>query len=377
MAENESIAEVAERVGRDLLSFFKWKPCREEAMNKDYVCTNEEHLAQEVGHSKTHPCDASFHYKDPYTGEYIFFYVDFKSFAETTLVPSKIKPEIKKLAECISCAAHNEDWKLAHDEHTGCADIRGLLFLLNHDGLYKGNIIEKIFALDDGTENKSRKLIPDANIVEQSGSKLKKQKTEYSIKIDDLEIEEGQQIHIFTPQDVRFMQKIKDDFTMLSGGQDAAFNYDDKNQFFVPNMRNHKLSHADSETFPATIESICGGVVIIIVDRKPNNRRGTEQPSRLCIVYYQGVCDEPDEFLYIFDKLAHFQMLKKDVEIKIQLTGEQVNKSYRSYFSKAQEQYKEVWSANEVFTSGIIISCNKVEVSCKSFFDRPIVGREF
>lgn len=135
--ETSAIQRVAGKISEDIFSVFKWNSAAREDMNWD--CCQEAHS------KKTHPSDVVFYYIDPYEEEMVYLNTDLKSYAEGTIGKKIVEGALTSLALATECANVSEEWRMkyVHEESLGY-NVRGLLFLYNHDNLYDKDFYENI-----------------------------------------------------------------------------------------------------------------------------------------------------------------------------------------------------------------------------------------
>jgi len=161
MAETLNIGELAVDISNDVLSWFKWEvidlydenfSCKktEQHFNKDNdsASSNEETKLSsddsEPAKAKehTHPVDVVFKYTDPYSGRDILFNTDLKSYKSTSIRPGDVREMLQSIAKSIDCASISKEWKARYGYNSTNYEIRGMLFIYNHDGEYHRNFYD-------------------------------------------------------------------------------------------------------------------------------------------------------------------------------------------------------------------------------------------
>ena len=128
--ETGSIAEMAKRVSRDVFKWFKWQLVP--LYDQNFDCLKQEKHAPTKKQEHTHPVDVVFTYNDPYLDHPVLLNSDLKSYSKSSITSPNIRSALRSLALTIDCARVSEEWRARYDK-TGTAEIRGLLFVYNHD----------------------------------------------------------------------------------------------------------------------------------------------------------------------------------------------------------------------------------------------------
>lgn len=293
MAETVNIAEASAKISRDIFNVFKWKVSENYDVNLD--CEIEEHC------KPSHPCDCVFYYIDPYTSKFVFLNTDLKSFAVNSITKGSIEAALKSLSLAIHCANFSESWndKYLIPLDMRDYDIRGFLFVYNHDDMYDKNFSDLL----------SKIQLP--NLV-------KKQK-----------------IHVFSPQVINKLHSIALDFKAVKSDLDI-----EKYTFWYPDMILHKVSHGEEWEQPATIEMLCSPLIII----KYKDRKGEEG----FIIYYNREGDTVEEFVYLIDLLSHYQILKMTKKIELRVVSENRSDNILNNMRNAKISYLQTWGLDEI-----------------------------
>lgn len=328
MVETASTAKIAEDKSKEMLAFFKWKIYPSSLENRDYNCQDTERHFPEGDYDK-HPLDMVYSYIHPYTGSHVYFYTDLKSYTATSISPSKIRETLNSLGKSISCASCNEQWRIDFADPEFLGDIRGLLFLLNHDGDYSSDILSKL------------------NVVAKFDKELHRG-TSSSISVENLHIDACQFVHLIDPTVVVYMQTIREDIKKLRG--ELKFPFGNNNYyFFYPNLEIHR-TQGEEVSFPATIETICGPYLIIgnYLTEYPD----PNEPSKIItftpnfIVYYRLDGSSQDEFLFLIDQLSRFQMFNNKKLINVRQIHLSPDENAEVNFNNALIEYNKIWSVN-------------------------------
>ncbi|WP_293779759.1 hypothetical protein [uncultured Oxalicibacterium sp.] len=297
MAETANIAEIAPLIAKDIFKHFLWQ--KHKKHDENFECSNPEHVSEgKKIPKKTHPGDVVFHYEDPYLGKTIYLHTDLKSYAADTLTHTKIRSAFKSLVMTIECARQSESWRetysvLDSEPH----EVRGLLFMLNHDNAYAKDFYEEI------------------------------QKT----NLTTINIPPGILIHYLGPYDIQRLYSIGNDIMRLKGESELPADY----TFYYPDLVMVRR-HGDGAGQAATIESITGPFLILKHAAAENCKQGF-------VIYYNRNGDSVEEFEYFLDCLSRFQMLEPDQKIRIRLTNGDAAGNLKSVFEKAKKKYVKAW----------------------------------
>ncbi len=258
--------------------------------------------------SHTHPVDVVFKYFDPYINKVVMLNTDLKSYAKSSITTASVAGAIESLAKTIDCARGSGEWQGKYVLDKRPYEIRGLLFIYNHDGEYHNDFL---------------KMIEPVNV-------------------DKIGIQEGQVLHVLDALRIRYLYAVITDMKHLYS--ESEFPIDDYS-FFYPELYLHR-SHGDPDDLPATIELICSPYMII----KHGSTRNTD-PNNLdagsgiegYVVYYNQDGSTEQEFRYLLDSLSRFQILRGKCSIKIRVAHHAPCRDMRSKFDMAKNLYLAAW----------------------------------
>lgn len=394
--ETARIAEIAERLSAQIFSFFRWKSLPYGLMNQNFDCVNKElhvigkekqiqnlraQFEQEVlnaeksgqndeeiktlkeGHdsklkelngkkkediSKQHPVDAVFYYQDPYENDLVFFNCDLKSYQESSITTTSLRSAINSLAESIHCASESEEWNTRYTRDFR-GEVRGLLFLLNHDGQYTKNVREYFY--------------DQKNTVE-----------EQTVHIENLQLMPNQFIHIVDPDTVRYLTTIKKDVgTLTIDGRFPSNNQDW--YFFYPDLKKHRSSMVEES--PATIEMLLGPFLMIKHKNfVPLNTLGESRKEGF-LIYYKCKGESKEEFMFFLDTLSSYQIFKENQRIQVRLINPHYHSKAEEFFNNAINEYIECWNLNP--NSAQILKNIEFEIISNienNFLTKPILYRD-
>lgn len=356
MVETASTAKIAEIESKKMLKFFKWKTYSDTLENTDYLCQDVERHFPDGQYDK-HPLDLVFSYIHPYTGKQIFFYSDLKSYSCPSLTPSKLREALKSLGQSIACARDNEQWRIDFSNPDFSGEVRGLLFLLNYDGDYSQDILQKL--------NVVAKFEPEAHRGGRS-----------TLNVENLHIDPNQFVHIMDPTVVVYMQTIIKDLNGLRGSQ--KFPLGSKNYYFYyPNLELHRTQGEEIE-FPATVEVLCGPYLIIGNFATEQENHDSGEPIKFkpgFIVYYRLDGGSHEEFLFLIDQLSRYQMFNNQKKVNIRQIHLNPDENAEKNFNNALIEYNKTWSVNGLNPiSDGQLTFNQIVNLEKKFLPSPLNG---
>ena len=303
MAETINIAEIAVKISDDIFRWFKWKT--HPLMDENFPCHKGEQHKVATTICSTHPVDVIYSYFDPYLNKTIYLNTDLKSYQKTTITPRKIRTAIKSLSRTIDCANSSPDWKDKYLNKPENYEIRGMLFVYNHDDKY-----DKFFA----------RHFKD-------------------IRLGNLLDKKNQIIHILEPKRLKYLFDVVSDMQHLYANDTfPKHNY----SFFYPELYLHKRN-GDTFKYAASIELLTSPYMIVshedfVVENEIIYNKGY-------IIYYnrEGSCEH--EFMYLFDTLSRFQMLGS--KIRIRVAYDEPHKNIKNNYRKAINSYVAAWGSDE------------------------------
>lgn len=328
--ESSNIADVADKISRDIFEFFRWEKIP--VMDMNFPCEKPDiHFpskqSSKGARERTHPVDVVFRYFDPYLNKHILLNSDLKSYSSSSISTLSIQTAFESLAKTIDCARVSKVWKDRYHLDVSTIEIRGLLFLYNHDNNFHKEI-EKLF------EN---------------------------LKLDKIPIKKDQVIHFLDPIKIRYLSTIVSDIKHLQSRNEMPKN---NYNFFYPDLILHKI-HSDNgsrEKYPATIETLCSPFMVIqhdsveYYDEESRSTKSNGNPGY--VIYYNQKGDTEFEFMYLFDYLSRFQILISNKSIKIRIAHYDPSTNLKSNFQRAKNNYLELWG----FDSSRERDLNRIEI---------------
>ncbi|MGE8070123.1 hypothetical protein [Serratia ureilytica] len=355
MAENGPIEQIAKIVSSKIFERFKWTmsgPC-----DQDFLCIDEEsHKPADKKKAHKHPVDVVFSYKDPYLNKTIHLNTDLKSYAKGSISPDMIETALTSLGNTISCAKHSSDWRDKYNICVGDSEVRGLLFVFNHDNDFDHNFYDFF------------------DPPKPSGNRRKPK----AVKLDNIPVSEGQQIHIVEPKTINYMMSIIADMNELI--TEGAFPRNNKYGFFYPQLTYHKVLVTD-DYLPATVESITSPFLIIKHDAVIEWDRETERDKELYpagyIVYYNRPGSSDMEFYYLFDMLTNYQILNGKNKIRIRIATKDRSDLIRSHFNRALEKYAFDWKYDESAKQNLLSMEFHLVPTVKEFYSSEVISWDY
>jgi len=298
MAETVNIGEIANRLSEDIFSFFRWgvHPRRDQ----NFPCHNKGHTSKgkKPTSKLTHPTDVVFFYDDPYLDRRVYLLTDLKSYSKASIGTVKIRAAIESLAMTVECAQGSKAWRQAYsipdDEQF---DIRGLLFVHNHDGKHVNEFQKAIGKTDLST-------VPVAPNV---------------------------YVHFLGPTDINRLFTITNDIVRLKYQKLVPEKY----SFYYPDLvMSRRRGEVSGQA--ATIEALTAPYFILTYEAYEGNPQGF-------VVYYNRPGASAPEFEYFLDSLSRYQLLDENKQIRIRMVDENPNPDYLSNFAAAKERYVRSW----------------------------------
>jgi hypothetical protein len=286
MAETSNISKMAEIISKEIFATFKWEKVGPDNVN--WSCQHAHHT------KKTHPSDVVFCYSEPYRQRTTYVNCDLKSYAKGTITADSIRKSIESLALSIECANVSPDWQKNYLKYNDKnAEIIGLLFIYNHDGLYDGDF--------DAMMRQLNKAI--------------------------LKIPKNVKIFVLGPKDVCYLKTIVNDIKIMDSDEGIGGN--DKRCFYFPDLVIEKVLKKDF-SIAATLEVLSGPWQILKYKIPSTSEYGL-------VFYYKHSGKDVEEFLYIIDYLFHYQLLQNCSKIKIKLPNGSAHAS--AVFDHAIKEY--------------------------------------
>lgn len=300
--ETAAIQRVANLITLKVFTMFKWNRAYREDMN--WPCETEAH-----GKS-THPSDVVFYYTNPYEEEDVYLNTDLKSYATGSIMKGKVESALKTLSLAVDCANTNEAWRKKYlDDPLAGFDVRGLLFLYNHDHLYDADFYTSVMK---------------------------------QLDISQLTLPNTQKIYLLDPFKICDIINIAFDMKYLTG--EGGLPHPSKYHFFYPDMSLTRLKHPLNNKTPATIEALTSPYLIISHESFHFDEQLNEEGF---VIYYNQAGNSADEFVYFFDMLSNYQILNENKKIRIRVVHANPNEDAQHNFVQAKKKYSSCWLLGE------------------------------
>lgn len=269
--ERESTARMAKKVADEVFPVFGWRQVG--GVNENFGCTSpEEHRTD------NHPADVVLTYDDPYTRGAVYVHFDLKSYASDTLNNSRVRAALESASRTTACANRSEEWRDRYTDRSRGAECIGALFIYNHDAGYDRNF---------------------ADVLQSVGSRA-------------LGIPPNQRVVVFGPEDVCYLASVAKDIKALRDPDSRPWPLPSRDDCFFWQPHLQKFKATDPCWKSATVENLTGPYLTV------GFRRQTV-PQEGYLIYYRHGGETVDEFLYLFDYLFKFQLLKQAVKVQIRM----------------------------------------------------------
>jgi len=296
VAETINIGEIAGRISKDIFKHFLWET--HQKRDDNFKCTNEKHTGERGKPKDTHPGDVVFFYDDPYLGKRIYLHTDLKSYATDSITATSLRGAFKSLCMTIECAKQSSEWRKKYSvDASELHEVRGMLFVYNHDNGYDKPFYEAIEKVD----------------------------------LQGLPVAPGSLLHFLGPKDIQRLYSIGNDIIRLKGEEGLPKEY----TYYYPDLVMCRRQ-GDVWNQPATVESLTGPYIIIKHGR-------TDTCGTGYLIYYNRPGESPEEFEYFLDSLSRYQMLESGEKIRIRVTNCDAIDDLKSVFQTAKKKYAKAW----------------------------------
>lgn len=296
MGETVNIAEIASEISKGIFRKFGWfmHPKRDD----NFPCVNEGHVSRGGKSKLTHPGDVVFSYSDPYLGKTVCWHTDLKSYSADSITLVQVRAALKSLSQTVECARESGEWRNKYGvDPLEPHEVRGLLFVHNHDGAH---------------------LASFDNILDK-------------VDLSTLNVAPGVVIGFLGPNDIQRLWSIVNDIKQLIADEVIAKNY----TFLYPDLTLSRR-HGDDWDQPATFEALAGPFLILkahIID-----------PSSVgYVVYYNRKGETIEEFQYFLDCLSRFQMLDSNESLNVRVVHRDAVSDLKANFDAAVTRYVRAW----------------------------------
>ncbi len=296
MSETNNIAEVAAKISKDIFKHFMWETHPKTDDNFD--CCNDKHTGDGGKKKISHPGDVVFSYQDPYLGKMVYLHTDLKSYKSDSINSTRLRGALRSLCMTIDCARSSQNWREKYSVDSSEAhEVRGLLFIHNHDHEYEKCFYEAIEKVD----------------------------------LQALPVAPGSQLHFLGPKDIQRLYNIANDIIRLKGEKELPDAY----SFYYPDL---VMARRRAEVWeqPATIETLTSPYIII-------RHKMTNTCEAGFIIYYNAAAKSVEEFEYFLDSLSRYQMLESGEKIRVRVTDNNAPDDLKTIFHTAKRKYVKAW----------------------------------
>lgn len=299
MAETANISLIANKITGDIFRVFHWEAIPLKDTNFD--CVLKEHA------KATHPEDVVFYYLDPYLNKRIYLHTDLKSYSKASIQVQKIRNALVSLAESVECAHLSPSWRNKYDVGSDEPyEIRGLLFIANHDGKAKA-------AFSSYLSKVGRAALP---------------------------IAQSQVIHVLGPDQISNLYSVATDIKLSIQDKTLSSVY----RFFYPDLTLWKRHSVDDQRNGATIETLLSPYFILKHNAITSDAEKNDVLVRAgSLVYYSRAGDTVDEFVYLIDSLSRYQLVNSKEDIRIRVFNQDRSPNLMTNFERAKERYCSTW----------------------------------
>lgn len=319
MAETMNIGRMAEIISGDIFDHFRWSVGGPK--NENYPCVEEAHSR------KKHPADVVFSYAEPYEDKITHILCDLKSYAKGSIRPQDVKKAIEDLNESLTCARKNVEWNETYVFTDKPINVKGMLFIYNHDNEYDNNFFE-----------------------------LFKKAT------DKINVDRGNIISVIGPKKIIYLANICSNIERLRGRKELPEK--DFCGFFYPEQPIRKIYH-DPSRLPLTIEQIGGSFQIVRYSeaKEANTIGGLD-------VYMEDKENEFENFQHLFDYLRKYNCLQSVNKVRVFIPFSK--ESTQINFKKALKIYEETVDENFAQKLSPLINYEHMHILTPQFFSQEI-----
>lgn len=269
VGETANIARMAELISSDIFKTFGWEVSG--SMNINWNCVNSEHQRD------THPADVVYKYPEPYKDIITYVLCDLKSYSKTSINKNTIKKAIENLNCSLSCAKVSTDWKEKYKDTDKNYNIKGMLFIYNHDGEFVDNDQEFTKIISESTKN---------------------------IKID-----KGNCIFIVGPSLIKYLTNVSNNIKILQANSKLPLDKF-KIGYYYPELEDRKLCH-NTSTLPLSIEHMSANYQVMRYNQKDSNKiDGLD-------IYMKGNGGDEKSFMHAIDFIRKSNLLQEQTKVRV------------------------------------------------------------
>jgi hypothetical protein len=296
MAETEQIAKMAELASTEIFAVFGWKDIA--LKNQNWECAEKKRHAKLKGPG-THPSDAVWTYIEPYSGKSVYVNADLKSFASSTIETTDLVKALRSLSRSVECAPKSTAWQRLYADTTRNYEVIGMLFVYNHDGLYKKKF---------GDE-----LTP--------------------ITAAQIELQAKDFVGVVGPDRVTYLNSIAKEIKSLQA--DGKLPPKAQRYFFFPHLTRGMAAHQKHMSVP--LDHLLSPLITLGYEFSTTEQLAGGVPREGVIGFYDGRGDSTAEFKYLLDYFIKYQIADGKKQIVISLF--QPARDAAAIFGKAKDEF--------------------------------------
>lgn len=339
MAETIRIAELANLITKEIGDFLKWTIHPENDLNFKCLMKTKHFEGAKETDEKTHPTDLVIYYDDPYENKRVYLNTDLKSYGSGSIGYAAVRDWLTSLTKGTVCSLANDEWKQRYSIE-GSYDIRGLLFVYNHDGEF-----DKPFF----------SFFHDYPNPPHTG----KGRAPQRFHLKDLNVPPNVTLHIIDPLLIDNILSIKHDLSVLRNDQKVPRSDTFAPiSFFYPTRQRFKSRFTPIEC-PATIELISGPFFIMTYDNYIDFEPNPLDPStpvkvhknRGNIIYYKEMGSTVEEFIYLIETLMMYELIAENCVTRIRHCSREKATTAKQNFISAIKKYCVMWDYSDSMKS--------------------------
>ena len=264
---------------------------------------------------------------------------DLKSYASDSIGYATVRDWLISITKGTVCSLASSEWKQRYSIE-GSYEIRGLLFVYNHDGRFDKPFYSFIHEYP--------------NPPHVGGGRAPKR-----FHLKELNVPANVKLHIIEPLLIDNVLSVKHDLDVMrnAGKAPRSDNYAPIS-FYYPNRQRFK-SRMTPQECPATIELINGPFFIMTYDNYIDYEPDPNDPgkpiqipkNRGNIIYYRESGNTVDEFLYLIETLMMYELISENCDTRIRHCTREKASTAKQNFLSAIEKYCVMWDYSESMQS--------------------------
>ncbi len=269
---------MAELASTEIFSVFGWKdvPPR----NQNWTCVEKKRHGKSKGPG-THPTDTVWTYTEPYSGKTVYVNADLKSFASSTIETTDLAKALRSLSRSVECAPKSSGWQRLYADASRNYEVIGMLFVYNHDGLYK----------------------------KKFGEDLK------PITPSRLDLQAKDFVGVVGPDRVTYLNSVAKEVKSLQA--DGKIPPKSHRYFFFPHLTRGMAAHQKHSSVP--LDHLLSPLVTLGYEFSTAETLPTGVAREGVIGFYDGCGESKAEFKYLLDYFIKYQIADGKREITVSL----------------------------------------------------------